>query len=57
MHPFSAPWKHKKTVKFSDEKKGAFGTNGLKKTFLLGFFAKIEMDTEAILAIHCGFRS
>ena len=52
MHPFSAPWKHKKTVKFSDEKKGAFGTNGLKKTFLLGFFAKIEMDTEAILAIH-----
>ena len=33
MHPFSPPWKHLKTVRFSDafrgQRKGAFGTNGL----------------------------
>ena len=31
MHPFSTPWKHKKTVSFSDvfkgQRKGALGTN------------------------------
>ena len=33
MHPFSAPWKHQKTWRFSDvfkgERKGALGTNRL----------------------------
>ena len=33
MHPFSSPWKHQKTVRFSDvfrgQRKGALGTNGL----------------------------
>ena len=33
MHPFSTPWKHQKTLRFSDvfrgQKKCAFGTNGL----------------------------
>ena len=33
MHPFSTPWKHQKTLRFSDifrgQKKGALGTNGL----------------------------
>ena len=33
MHPFSIPWKHQKTVRFSDVfrgwRKGALGTNGL----------------------------
>ena len=34
MHPFSTPWKHQETVRFSDvsggrERKGALGTNGL----------------------------
>ena len=35
MHPFSTPWKHQKTVTFSDvfrwKRKGALGTNGLKQ--------------------------
>ena len=35
MHPFSTPWKHQKTVRFSDvfrgQRKGALGTNGLRK--------------------------
>ena len=34
MHPFSTPWKHQKTLRFSDAfmgwRKGALGTNGLK---------------------------
>ena len=33
MHPFSTPWKDKKTIRFSDvfrgERKGTLGTNGL----------------------------
>ena len=33
MHPFSTPWKHQKTLRFSDvfrrQRKGALGTNGL----------------------------
>ena len=33
IHSFSTPWKHQKTIRFSDvfrgEKKGALGTNGL----------------------------
>ena len=35
MHPFSTPWKSKKTLRFSDvfrgDRKGALGTNGLRK--------------------------
>ena len=34
MHPLSTPWKHQKTVRFSDVfkgYKGAFGTNGLRQ--------------------------
>ena len=35
MHPFSTPWKHEKTVRFSDvfreQRKGALGTNGLNR--------------------------
>ena len=35
MHPFSTPWKHQKTLWFSDVfkgyRKGALGTNGLSK--------------------------
>ena len=34
MHPFRNPWKHKKTLRFSDVfvglRKGALGMNGLK---------------------------
>ena len=34
MHPFSTPWKHQKTFRFSDVFRGywqgALGTNGLK---------------------------
>ena len=33
MHPFHAPWKHQKTLQFSDafkgKRKGGLGTNGL----------------------------
>ena len=40
MDPFSTPWKHKKTVRFSDafrgQRKGALGTNGLN--IYKGFF-------------------
>ena len=35
MHPFSSPWKHQKTLRFSVfrvQKKGALETNGLKVT-------------------------
>ena len=36
MHPFPTPWKHQKTVRFSDvfrwKRKGVLGMNGLKKT-------------------------
>ena len=36
-HPFSAPWKHRKTVRFSNVfrglRKGPLGTNGLKRYF------------------------
>ena len=35
MHPFSSPWKHQQTVRFSDVLRGwrkdALGTNGLKR--------------------------
>ena len=38
-HPFSTPWKHQKTVRFSNVfrgyKKGALGTNVLKTHYLL----------------------
>ena len=34
MHPFSTPWKHQKTLQFSDvfrrQRKGALGANGLR---------------------------
>ena len=35
MHPFSSPWKHRKTWRFSafrGYRKGALGTNGLKRS-------------------------
>ena len=38
MHPFSTPWKHQKTVRFSDvfreQRKGALGANGLNRNKL-----------------------
>ena len=41
MHPFSIPWKHQKTVRFSKvlkrRKKGALATNGLNKQFRTHF--------------------
>ena len=41
MHPFSTPWKHQKTERFSDVfrglRKGALGTNGLMQISLRGF--------------------
>ena len=40
MHPFSNPWKHQKTVRFSDvfreARKGALETNGLISILMLG---------------------
>ena len=42
MHPFSTPWKHQKIVRFSDafwrQRKGAVGTNGLKRQFIWALF-------------------
>ena len=42
MYPFSNPWKHQKTARFSDifrgERKGALGTNGLISINILGNF-------------------
>ena len=45
MHPFSTPRKHQKTLRFFDVyrglRKGALGTNGLKKnSTILRFFKK-----------------
>ena len=41
MHPFSTPWKHQKTLRFSDvfrgQRKGALGTNGLRCTARQGW--------------------
>ena len=42
MHSFSTPWKHQKTVRFSDVfrgwRKGALGTNGLMDELLMPNF-------------------
>ena len=44
MYPFSTPWKHKKTVKYSDVfkglRKGALGTNGLIH-YIIAFLSKL----------------
>ena len=41
MHPFSTPWKHQKTLRFSDvlrrQRKDALGTNGLTDVVVMVF--------------------
>ena len=53
MHPFSTPWKHKKTVRFSDvfrgKRRSTLGTNWLMcLKFILNMFAWCAMNLETV---------
>ena len=48
MHPFSTPWKHQKTVRFSDvfwgQRKGALGTDELILSVLILSYASKDFQ-------------
>ena len=59
MHPFSTPWKHQKTVRFSDvfrrQRKGALGTNRLKCVSfrdLLQIWLEIQPNLSKLICVY-----